>query len=192
MASVIGRYLLRSEVCVAIVRRHWAVLLPQGSVIALAWIVWAVILDASVGSFIQTIAAFFYIFSGAWFGWLVGEWYIEQFVVTDKRILLVTGLFYRKLAVMPLAKVTDLTYERSPLGRLLGYGTFIMESAGQDQALSKVEFLRNPDRLYHRLSQQLFGPGGRDAGDGLNWIPNEPEPPADPAQAGTTHLPPVR
>ena len=62
---------------------------------------------------------------------------------------------------MPLTKVTDLTYERSPLGRLLGYGTFIMESAGQDQALSRVDYLRSPDRLYQRLSQQMFGPGGR-------------------------------
>ncbi len=139
MPSPLARYLLPSETCVAIVRRHWAVLLPQGSIVAVAWIVWAVILDASVSPFVQTIAAFFYIFSGAWIGWLICEWYIEQFVVTDKRILLITGLLYRKLAVMPLAKVTDLTYERSPLGRILGYGTFIMESAGQDQALSRVD-----------------------------------------------------
>jgi PH (Pleckstrin Homology) domain-containing protein len=69
------------------------------------------------------------------------------------------------LAVMPLAKVTDLTYERSPLGRLLGYGTFIMESAGQDQALSRVDFLRSPDQLYQRLSQELFGPDQREDGD---------------------------
>ena len=161
MPSALARYLLPSEICVAIVRRHWAVLIPQGSVIGASWIAWAVVLDASVNSFVQTIAAFFYLFSGAWFGWLLGEWYTEQFVVTNKRILLITGLLYQKLAVMPLTKVTDLTYVRSPLGRLLGYGTFIMESAGQDQALSRVDYLRSPDRLYQRLSQQMFGPGVR-------------------------------
>ena len=161
MPSALARYLLPNEICVAIVRRHWAVLIPQGSVVAATWIAWAVVLDASVNSFVQTIAAFFYLFSGAWFGWLLGEWYTEQFVVTNKRILLITGLLYQKLAVMPLTKVTDLTYQRSPLGRLLGYGTFIMESAGQDQALSRVDYLRSPDRLYQRLSQQMFGSGGR-------------------------------
>jgi membrane protein YdbS with pleckstrin-like domain len=159
MPSALARYLLPSEICVAIVRRHWAVLIPQGSVIAATWIAWALVLDASVSSFVQTIAAFFYLFSGAWFGWLLSEWYTEQFVVTNKRILLITGLFYQKLAVMPLTKVTDLTYQRSPAGRVLGYGTFILESAGQDQALSRVDYLRSPDRLYQRLSQQIFGPG---------------------------------
>ena len=173
VASPLVRYLLPSETCVALARRHWALLLPQGSVIAATWIVWAVILDASAGPFVQSVAAFFFVFSAVWFAWLLGEWHIEQFVVTDKRVLLISGLLYRKLAVMPLAKVTDLTYERSPLGRVLGYGTFIMESAGQDQALSKVEFLPNPDQLYQQLSEELFGPGGRDRGD---WDdPNHPD-----------------
>ena len=128
----------------------------------------------------QSVAAFFFVFSAAWFAWLLGEWQIEQFVVTDKRVLLISGLLYRKLAVMPLAKVTDLTYERSPLGRVLGYGTFIMESAGQDQALSKVEYLRNPDQLYQRLSEELFGPGGRDEGDGMTRSIRVPGPPPRP------------
>lgn len=186
MTGVLARYLLPSETCVAIVRRHWAVLIPQGSALTVTWIVWAIVLDASVNSFFQTAAAFFYLFSAAWFAWLLADWYSEQFVVTDKRVLLVTGLMYRKLSVMPLAKVTDLTYERSPLGRMLGYGTFIMESAGQDQALSRVDYLRSPDRLYQRLSQQMFGPAGRDDEDGalstsrLPTVPPRPSPPAPP------------
>ena len=61
--------------------------------------------------------------------------------------------------MMPLRKVTDMTYERSVLGRLLGYGEFIMESAGQDQALSRVPYLPRPDSLYLEVSQLLFGRG---------------------------------
>ena len=34
--------------------------------------------------------------------------------------------------MMPLAKVTDMSFQRSPIGRILGYGEFILESAGQD------------------------------------------------------------
>jgi membrane protein YdbS with pleckstrin-like domain len=192
VVSPLVRYLLPSEVCVSAARRHWALLLPQGSVIAATWILWALILDASAGAFIQTIAAFFYVFSAVWFGWLVGEWRIEQFVVTDKRVLLISGLLYRKLAVMPLAKVTDLTYERTPLGRVLGYGTFIMESAGQDQALSKVEFLARPDQLYRALTQELFGPGGRDDGDGMTPKIRRPKPPRRPTPpTPPTSVPPV-
>ena len=32
------------------------------------------------------------------------------------------------VAMMPLLKVTDMTYDRSLLGRIVGYGTFVLES----------------------------------------------------------------
>src|SRR5688572_31125381 len=42
----------------------------------------------------------------------------DYFEVTDKRVLLVTGLVTRQVASMPMGKVTDLTYRRPPIGRL--------------------------------------------------------------------------
>jgi uncharacterized membrane protein YdbT with pleckstrin-like domain len=93
--------------------------------------------------------------------WKVGEWQVERFIVTDQRILLTSGLFTRRVAMMPLRKVTDMTYERSLSGRLCGYGTFIMESAGQDQALRSINFLPSPDVLYREVSDLLFGPEAR-------------------------------
>lgn len=155
--SELGRYLLPTERCVALARRHWAILLPQACLLAASWIAWALVLNATDNHIVSTAGGWFFAFSGLWMAWLVLEWWCDQFAVTDKRVLLVTGLLYKRVAVMPLRKVTDLTYERSPLGRLLGYGTFIMESAGQDQALSRVDHLRNPQRLYLQMSEELFG-----------------------------------
>ena len=43
--------------------------------------------------------------------------------------------------MMPLAKVTDMSFQRTAVGQILGYGEFIVESAGQDQALRNVRFL---------------------------------------------------
>jgi hypothetical protein len=54
-------------------------------------------------------------------------------------------------------KVTDLTYQQSPLGRILNYGSFILESAGQQQALSRVDFLPQPAKRYQQVSGLLFG-----------------------------------
>ncbi len=153
----LDRYLLGSEQCVATARRHWAVLAPQVGAVAASWVIWLWVLSRSTSNYLASVAIFFFLFSLLWIAWLVGEWYLEQFAITDKRVLLVTGLFYKRVAVMPLSKVTDLTYERSPLGRMLGFGTFIMESAGQDQALSRVDYIRHPDRLYFQLSEELFG-----------------------------------
>lgn len=90
---------------------------------------------------------------------------VTYFTVTDKRMILVSGLVVRKVAMMPLAKVTDMTFERPALGRLLGYGTFILESAGQDQALSRVDHIPYPEQLYLEVCSLLFKPSKEDGGD---------------------------
>ncbi len=91
----------------------------------------------------------------------IGNWRAHWFVVTDQRVLLVTGLVTRRVSMLPLRKVTDMTYRRSLLGRMLGYGEFVMESAGEAQALKTVNFLPSPDSLYLEVSELLFAPRER-------------------------------
>ena len=90
------------------------------------------------------------------------EWVETYFVVTSQRFLLATGLVTRQVKMMPLAKVTDMTFERSAWGRILGYGEFIIESAGQNQALERVKHLPYPEQLYLEVCGLLF----KDTGDG--------------------------
>ncbi len=78
------------------------------------------------------------------------------FTVTDKRMILVSGFVVRKVAMMPLARVTDMSFRRSALGRLLGYGEFIIESAGQEQALRTINFLPYPEQLYLEVCGLVF------------------------------------
>ena len=58
--------------------------------------------------------------------------------------------------MMPLTKVTDMRFERSPIGRLFGFGTFIVESAGQDQALRGIDHLPYPEQLYIEVCGLIF------------------------------------
>jgi hypothetical protein len=60
--------------------------------------------------------------------------------------------------MMPLLRVTDMKYEQSPMGRLLSYGTFVLESAGQEQALRTVKHLPNPNELYLRIVEEMYEP----------------------------------
>jgi Bacterial PH domain len=106
---------------------------------------------------VQTAALFFTLFIVVRWAWIMADWWVEKFIVTDKRVLLVTGIAYRKVAIMPLVKVTDLTFNRSPTGMMLGYGEFVVESAGQDQALSKIQYIPRPEKLYIQMSELLFG-----------------------------------
>jgi uncharacterized membrane protein YdbT with pleckstrin-like domain len=91
------------------------------------------------------------------FAYFVIEWWVERIVVTDKRFMITSGVFVTKVAMMPVTKVTDLTYERSLGGRMWGYGTLIVESAGQIQALNKIDYLPRPEEVYDAISELVFG-----------------------------------
>lgn len=105
-----------------------------------------------------------------WLAWLVlvlrllvkvWEWLENYFVVTSQRLLLATGILTRTVNMMPLGKVTDMSFRRSTMGRILGYGEFIVESAGQDQALRRVDHLPYPEQLYLEVCGLIF----KDKGD---------------------------
>ena len=160
--SDLSRYLLQTEVAEVIVRRHWAsqfrtIAIYLGVTVAALWLL-DLLPNNQVISLVCGIAL---VGSAGWFIWRMFDWRSERFVITDKRVLLVNGLLTRRVAIMPLSKVTDLTYERTVGGRLLGYGTFVMESAGHHQAMSRIEYLPMPDQLYKRVSGLLFGARSR-------------------------------
>lgn len=151
------RYLAARERLVTMVHLHWAVLLraiaETFGVVVLAFAS-SVIFGSNIVSTLLWYLALFMILRLLW---KVYDWYVERVMITDKRILKASGVITRSVQTMPLTKVTDLTYKRDPLGRLLGYGEFVVESAGQDQALSNIKYLPRPDRLYLTLCDMMFG-----------------------------------
>ena len=180
----LDRYLLRSEDQVFSVRRHWVSLASAGGRLALLWFAGLLILWlVNSIALLRGLLVAFFVITLAWFAWLVADWYVERFVVTNKRVLLVTGILTRKVAIMPLVKVTDLTYEQTVFGRLLDYGSFIIESAGQEQALSRIDYLPDPNLRYHQVSELLFGRYAvqtQDDGTGGLW-PIAPASPTKPS-----------
>lgn len=89
-------------------------------------------------------------------------WLEDYFVVTSQRLLLATGIFTRTVNMMPLGKVTDMSFKRTAMGRVLGYGEFIVESAGQDQALRNIDHLPYPEQLYLEVCGLIFKGGDDD------------------------------
>jgi uncharacterized membrane protein YdbT with pleckstrin-like domain len=94
----------------------------------------------------------------AYVAWRVAYWHFYRFILTNKRIMLIQGIIARDVAMMPLLRVTDMKYEQTPMGRILNYGTFVIESAGQDQALREISYLPNPNDLYLRVVEEMYEP----------------------------------
>jgi uncharacterized membrane protein YdbT with pleckstrin-like domain len=91
-------------------------------------------------------------------GWRVAYWHFYRFILTNKRIMLIQGIIARDVAMMPLLRVTDMKYEQTPMGRLLNYGTFVIESAGQDQALREIDYLPQPNDIYLWVVEEMYEP----------------------------------
>jgi len=152
-------YLLPTERRVIRVRRHWSVV--AWDVFEAAALLTVAILLSSLLSpdawLFQNILWYAGLLVVARFAYTLYEWWDEQLVVTDKRFVLITGVLTTRVAMMPLSKVTDLTYERSMTGRLFGYGTVVVESAGQIQAFNRIDYLPQPERVYDAISELVFG-----------------------------------
>ncbi len=164
--NAVNKYLLPHEHQVITVRKHPAVLLKPIA-ISLLGLVIAAVASTTVARHNASVVGFVWISWAVVLVWLVfkvWEWSQDYFIVTSRRMLLATGVVTRKVAMMPLVKVTDMSFQRSTLGRLLGYGEFILESAGQDQALRVVDHLPYPEQLYLEVCGLIF-PGRKDDGD---------------------------
>ena len=176
-----AKYLLEEEEPVLAKRRHWAVLIEPTAKFVPVFAAggWLFLLDpenrvtSSVGLVVLVVALGYY-------GLRVAEWWMRHFIVTRRRVLLTSGVIVRTVTLLPLRRITDLTWQETLLGQLLGYGTFRFESAGQDQALRHLTFMPDAQGLYREVSRLLFSSdygGAASAGDDEG----NPEPPPRPA-----------
>jgi len=154
----VNKYLLPHEHQVITVRKHPAVLIGPIA-ITLGAILVALVLGTTVflhtpnAAIVLIIACLLFV---AYLGFKTWEWSEDYFVVTSDRMLEASGVFTRKIAMMPLVKVTDMSFKRNTTGRLLGYGSFILESAGQDQALRTIDHVPYPEQLYLEICALIF------------------------------------
>jgi uncharacterized membrane protein YdbT with pleckstrin-like domain len=158
----IDEYLLPTERRIIRVRQHWAsawVDVTQTSLFVLLMVVAERYLPDGV--LIDNVTYYLALVAVVRFTVIVLLWWTERIVVTDKRMMLSRGVITHRLGMMPLSKVTDLTFERTMAGRMLGYGTVIVESAGQNQAFEKIKYVPRPEEVYEAISEMIFGDRGR-------------------------------
>jgi hypothetical protein len=203
--------LLPGEKLVTAVHAHWGKLAEPVATTTLGFAA-AIWVDSNVTKATQVLGTIFwwlFFVLLARLVWCFLDWSHNWFVATDKRLLLRYGLITHKVAMMPLLKVTDMSYVRSIPGQFLGYGKFVLESAGQDQAMREVKWVPNPDQTYRDICAEIFHivppPGDEDfedlgdLGDGTGGTgpggrggPGGPTPPVSPiVSAVSTDYPDV-
>src|SRR5690348_10365179 len=107
----LDKYLIPTETPVVVTRRHWASMLKTGSLAVVGFVagLWLLRYTGDSQS-TADLAVILMLGALASLGWHWLTWQTEEFVITDRRVLLIDGVLRRRVAIMPLTKVTDLTY----------------------------------------------------------------------------------
>ncbi len=85
----------------------------------------------------------------------ISKWFAEYFIVTTQRVMVVKGFFTRDVICMPLATAGSMKFRRTTMGRLLGYGQFVVE-AERVQPMWVINFLPYPEQLYLEVMGLIY------------------------------------
>jgi hypothetical protein len=168
------RYLALDERKICEVRRHPALLLGVAlqtlAVFVAAAALGTIESPGRANTFIDTILGLIALVFLIRLAVALEQWWVTRIIVTDRRIVEVSGVLSRHVASMPLPQVTDTTYHRSIWGRLLGYGDLIVESPGRHPGLSHIGYLPRPDDFY-RIVMSLMNASSGEAPDDVAVLP---------------------
>lgn len=134
----IREHLLREEgeVIVDVVAHHWVCYLRPTveAVLGLVIALLSAVVDLAVGWVFLVVGGLVLLHAY----YLALSVHMDRFVVTNMRVFRVSGVLSQSLATMPLRRILDITVKKSLLGRMLGYGDFVFESAAQEQGLREI------------------------------------------------------
>jgi uncharacterized membrane protein YdbT with pleckstrin-like domain len=73
------------------------------------------------------------IFASVWL-----EYITSQFVVTNRRIIMREGFFYRHSTELRINSISQINVEQGPLGQMLNYGTISINAFGAFDAFTMI------------------------------------------------------
>lgn len=110
------------------------------------------------------------------FAWKAVSLRRKTIVLTDHRILVVTGMVARQVVSIPFGRIGDISYRRPLMGRVLGYGMIEMSGVGprlDHRPLLRIERLPEPDHFYRTLASLIASrrPSDPEADDAELLVP---------------------
>lgn len=130
--SYAEKLLAEDERVVLDLRQHWkALIVPVFAFIAICAAAGVLIglIDEDIATYVILGVAALGIVVLSIYPFLT--WYFTHFVVTDRRVMMRSGILARKGRDVPLSRVNDTNFEHSVLERMLRCGSLVISSAGE-------------------------------------------------------------
>src|ERR1700761_7878759 len=150
------RSLAAGEAPVEVLRPHWKVLVGPAVLtflVVAAALAGEVLIPAGKDSAIErlVLAVVAIVLLMWWLMYPVLKWRTTRYELTSKRLRLRTGIIARDGRDIPLSRVTDVSFRKGILDRLLGCGTLVVESAGEHGEITLTDIPH-----VERVSGELF------------------------------------
>jgi uncharacterized membrane protein YdbT with pleckstrin-like domain len=143
-----GNELMPGETLVMKEHQHWIVMIKP-LLLPIGLVVLAVVFDLlpNIQSDYKTLGTLVVVaLLGLWLIVVWIRWNSRSFTITDRRVILDTGILSRASKVIALDRVQDISTNQSLLGRMLGYGEIEIDSAGAAGA-EVLNALPHPQRF---------------------------------------------
>lgn len=131
------KILMPNEILSFTLRPHWrfiAVGVGLGVLLFIGLILWQDVWsslfggDAKLGMYVGTIIIL--VLFSIWTIKPIVQWIFTRYFFTTNRVMVRTGVFVRRAEEITLDKVSNLSYEKGPIDRVLRCGTLVVESSG--------------------------------------------------------------
>jgi membrane protein YdbS with pleckstrin-like domain len=202
--------LTQGEVVVLRTRQHWLQLLKRARYALLLWLLGIVLIAIvfwfKLGEPLSTVFGLAVLIAFAaglvLFLWAYWHWWAQDYMVTSRRLLKVTGVLNKQSADSSLEMINDVVLRQSMWGRLFNYGNLEIMTAAEEPGdvyhmlAGPVEFKKTMLTAKHNLETELRSgqpptPPLRATGAGAptSW-PTPSAPAAEPASPVSQAAPP--
>jgi uncharacterized membrane protein YdbT with pleckstrin-like domain len=98
------------------------------------------------------------------------RWMTTEYVFTDRRIIVRSGIITRHGKDMPLAKVNNVSFFVPAMGRILNYGGLVIQSAGENDGLT-IRDVPDVEDIQRNVYQYIEADEQRRRGGGGAQLP---------------------
>ncbi|HWH23874.1 MAG TPA: PH domain-containing protein [Candidatus Limnocylindria bacterium] len=84
------------------------------------------------------------------------QWWAQDYIVTNRRLMKVTGVFNKRSSDSSLEKINDIILDQSVLGRMMNFGDVDIMTASGDLAVDYFRMLAGPKDFKRAMLDQKF------------------------------------
>jgi uncharacterized membrane protein YdbT with pleckstrin-like domain len=146
-------YIMPHERRILTLRQHPVVVLLKPLAIVLLSVAFAAFVMVATGHAVGWLA---FLAAAGYLAWKAAEWATTYLILTNLRMLVIDGIFTRRVSMIPLVKVVDMNFERPFWGMMFGYGRLVVEGAHDTHPLGRIGPLPQIDQVYAIICSMIF------------------------------------